>query len=119
MPAKVSVPQLSVAFVYAVKIEKQPNMFTGRLVDVEVPQGVYHIFEQTITHYPRVKGEKSKVIEMSAFSMCGVEAAEIGKTCRTSDKAPHQNVCPKCAEKYKAHPRSPWRTFVTGEGIKV
>lgn len=118
MPAKVSVPQLSVAFVYAVKIEKQPNMFTGRLVDVEVPQGAYHIFEQTVQHLV-IKGKKEKVIETHAFSMCGLEAAEIGGTCRTSDKAPHQNVCPKCAEKYKAHPRSPWHTFVTGEGIKV
>jgi len=74
------------------------------------PTGDQHIFEVSIQR----DGSK----ERNARSMCGKTAADIHKdpkgfvdVTESKERNPNRSLCEKCQEKYKKHPRSPWKAW--------
>ena len=107
----VSLVNLKVCFAYSFEIQTIQNMFTGRNKNEKVPTGRAHIFEML-----KVDGR----YQSSSISFCGISHDKIGDAYTENEVRPHGlPMCPECEAAWKAHPRSPWKAFVNGEGIKV
>lgn len=73
--------------------------------------GDQHIFE---TGLRILEGNSERV----ARSLCGKTAGDISKdpkgytdAVEYKDRLPDRPLCQKCQEKYKKHPRSPWKAW--------
>ena len=105
---KATIEKLKIIVVYAIKHERQQNMFTGRTSDIAIPQGNVHIFQIVNVE----DGLGAKVTEPSRYAFCGKTRAEIGERTKDSDKRPNGlPMCTKCEAAWKEHPDSPWRAW--------
>lgn len=78
---------------------------------VAPPQGgVQHIFQ--------VSPNQIGITERQPRAFCNVTAADIHKdpkgyvdVVESKDRFQDRELCPKCEDKYKKHPRSPWKVW--------
>ena len=78
---------------------------------IAVPDGEVHIFE-----YAKTDGVWSTLPR----SFCKKSHSDIGTAYEEKNKRPEElRMCPTCEQGWKNDPRSPWKSFISGEGIKV
>lgn len=105
---KATLETLKIVLVFAVKHERQQNMFTGRSQLIQTPQGTLHICE--------LEKGKDGLMEPSRFMMCGKTRSDIGEQTKDSDKRPlGLPMCLECETRWKTHPDSPWRKWYKRE----
>jgi hypothetical protein len=93
-----------------VKYEMQTSMFTGRMVDTEVPTGEVHIFQ--------IDTDAEGYTIIAPYTMCGRERAKIGEQTKDSDKRPNNMpMCQKCEAAWKKNPDSPWSKWQKGKPL--
>jgi len=105
---KPTTAKLKITMSYAIKNERQTNMFTGKTSNIIVPKGEVHIFQ--IVQFQDEFGES--MTAPSRYSFCGKTRQELGEQTKDSDKRPPElPVCPGCEIAWKLHPDSPWRAW--------